>query len=491
MTPRENRRVQFDKWIESARLIHGSKYTYDAASYAGVTRKVRICCPDHGWFEQRANAHTLQKAGCLDCSGRRQMTVATFTAAASERHAGKYDYSLVTSYENQNSIVKIICPDHGPFEKRAAKHLSGQGCQKCSYSNRNNHSRLNTEVFLARAKEIHGDKYTYTGEYTTTHEKLSAICNTCSAVFEVRPSKHFHEKAGCPKCANQLSRGEDELAVFARSVDTSVVQKTRKLIPPYEIDVFSAAAKIGVEYNGLYWHSDARPDAVQKHKRKSDLMAALGLRLIHIFEDEWMFRRTAVENLVQHALGKAVRGKSARELLITKRPATDVASFFETNHIQGAAPSGQAYCLLDGDTVVASMVFSKSVSSRGEKAPGWELTRFASSANIPGAGSRLFRAFLRDTSATQVVSFSENRLFTGGLYKALGFTATHITRPSYWVVVDGVRHHKSGFRKSRLKHKVPNYSAAETEKVACHRMGWFRVYDCGLTKWVWASTEVS
>lgn len=491
MIPRINRRTSFEKWLEQARETHGDRYAYDVASYAGVTRKVRICCPDHGWFEQRANAHTLQKAGCLDCSGRRQMTPATFIAAASERHSHKYDYSLVTSYDNQNSLLQIICPDHGVFEKRAVKHLSGQGCQKCGFSRRTRNSQMDHTTFLARAKTLHGDKYVYTSEYTTTHEKISATCNTCSTMFRVKPSKHFYEKTGCPKCAHQLSHGEADLFAFVQSVSSDAISRARQLIPPYEIDIFTPSAKIGIEYNGLYWHSDARPDAVQKHKRKSDLMAALELRLIHIFEDEWVLRRTAVENLIRHALGKAARRKSARELSIEKQSASDVSYFLEANHIQGAAPSGQAYCLLDNDTVVAAMVFSKSVSSRGVTEAGWELTRFASSDNVPGAGSRLFKAFLRDTAATTVVSFSENRLFTGGLYKALGFTATHITRPSYWVIVDGVRNHKSGFRKSRLKHKIPDYVATETEKAACHRMGWFRVYDCGLTKWVWSATKAS
>ena len=59
-------------------------------------------------------------------------TTKQFILEASNIHNNRYDYSLV-EYKNTQTKVKIVCPDHGIFEKRPVQHISAKvGCPKCS-----------------------------------------------------------------------------------------------------------------------------------------------------------------------------------------------------------------------------------------------------------------------------------------------------------------------------------------------------------------------
>lgn len=118
-------------FIQKARAKHGDKYDYSLVNYVNSSDKVTIICPEHGPFRQIASCH-LQGYNCPKCS-RRYMDTDFFREVASEKHDGKYDYSLV-DYKGAREFVKIICPIHGVYEQRAYLHLNGNGCPRCSDS---------------------------------------------------------------------------------------------------------------------------------------------------------------------------------------------------------------------------------------------------------------------------------------------------------------------------------------------------------------------
>jgi hypothetical protein len=98
----------------------------------------------------------------------------------------------------------------------------------------------------------------------------------------------------------------------------------------------------------------------------------------------------------------------------------------------------------------------------------------------------LFTAFVRDNAPGRVTSYSDKRLFVGGMYEKLGFNKVHDTRPNYTVLVGTTRRHKAGFKKSSLVKKLGAEAVVgKTEREVCEAQGWYRVFDCGLTKWEW------
>ena len=66
----------------------------------------------------------------------------------------------------------------------------------------------------------------------------------------------------------------------------TIIQNDRTILRPKEIDIYIPDLKIGIEYNGLYWHSIENGTDKYSHRNKSLACRKLGIRLIHIFEFE-------------------------------------------------------------------------------------------------------------------------------------------------------------------------------------------------------------
>ena len=99
-----------------------------------------------------------------------------------------------------NIKIEIVCKTHGVFLQTPNSHLQGSGCPFC-YGNK----KLNTELFIEKAKILHNNKYDYSlANYRNWNSKIEIICKT-HGVFKQSPSLHL-QREGCPKCNN--SKGE-------------------------------------------------------------------------------------------------------------------------------------------------------------------------------------------------------------------------------------------------------------------------------------------
>ncbi len=147
-----------------------------------------------------------------------------FIVKAVKVHGDKYDYSRV-EYVNTRTKVKIICKTHGEFEQKPLKHLSGQGCLKCS-----GHNKKINEDFIINAIQIHGDKYDYSKiRYISSQKKVIINCKI-HGDFEQRPSNHLNGQ-GCEKCAGRKKQNvdyiNDVIKVHGNKYDYSKVIYTK------------------------------------------------------------------------------------------------------------------------------------------------------------------------------------------------------------------------------------------------------------------------
>ncbi len=135
----------------------------------------------------------------------RRLTTEEFISRARRVHGNKYDYALV-EYSGTYTRVKIICREHGEFEQKPNKHLSGCGCQTCGRLAAANARRSNTEQFIAKAKRVHGDQYDYSlVSYERNDLQVKIICPV-HGEFEQKPYRHLSGD-GCRKCAVDRRRG--------------------------------------------------------------------------------------------------------------------------------------------------------------------------------------------------------------------------------------------------------------------------------------------
>jgi len=123
------KKTYLEIFFEKAKLKHNNKYDYSLTQPVNSKTMIKIICPIHGEFEQRANDH-LQGYGCMECGGKKRLTTNEFILKAKAIHGDKYDYSKV-EYVASASKVKLICPIHGEFEQKPNNHLNGKGCKKC------------------------------------------------------------------------------------------------------------------------------------------------------------------------------------------------------------------------------------------------------------------------------------------------------------------------------------------------------------------------
>lgn len=177
-----------EEFIRISKQNHKFEYDYSNIEYVNKTTDISVYCNLHGHFSVKPWRHQKGDSGCRTCE-----SLDYFFKKAREVHGDSYDYSLVEKdYSNGLSYVKLICR-HGEFTMKAATHLAGFGCLKCSY-------HLDSEKFAKKAFLKHGDKYDYSlVDYNGAHSKVSIICKE-HGVFNQSPNSHFNG-AGCPTCA--------------------------------------------------------------------------------------------------------------------------------------------------------------------------------------------------------------------------------------------------------------------------------------------------
>jgi hypothetical protein len=278
------------------------------------------------------------------------------------------------------------------------------------------------------------------------------------------------------------STGERSLLEFLETLNTTIIPRTRSIIPPYEIDAFLPDAKIAIEYCGLYWHSDIHPRMDRKyHVRKTDMCADHGIRLLTIYEDEWLFKRDAVEQKIRSILHKETATPiHARKCKTLGVSSSDLIPLYESNHIQGPGRGSICYALVHEGTIVAGMSFIN--HGKGK----YELNRYASSVRIRGGFSKLLMAFKRSNRWSTITSYADRRWSVGTMYEQNGFTFDGNTQPSYWYLSPNklTRIHRSHFRKEKLTTRLSAYDPTLTEFENCDNNGVLRIWDCGLKRYI-------
>ena len=297
--------------------------------------------------------------------------------------------------------------------------------------------------------------------------------------------------------ANYDSKGQIEVEDFIRGLGFDV-KKYRST--NYEIDIYIPDLKIGFEYDGLFHHSEFRSGRGEKyHLGKTKSAENDGIRLIHIFEDEWNYKRDIVKSRISDILGKSSRKIYARRCVIGMIRLADVKKFLDDNHLQGYALCSTAVGLFfDGD-LVQCMTFGsvRSKVSKKEKGDGhYELVRACTKigCNVVGGLSRLLRFAEKKLRPNLIVTYADRRWTSSlqkSVYDVLGFTNVGQTDPCFW----GTRrylhrdHHRSFFTKKNMITTHPEYFEGRsidslTQTKMMEIAGYDRIWDCGNFKYI-------
>lgn len=237
-----------------------------------------------------------------------------------------------------------------------------------------------------------------------------------------------------------------------------------------EIDIYIPELKIGIEYNGLYWHSEARKDKLY-HLNKTEHFKKQGIRVIHVFEHEWRDRGAQVRSFLRSALGCNKVRIGARKLIYREASYAEAKALLEITHIQGAPQSVD--CAVGGylgDRLVVLATFGKHHRDSSKTV----LNRFVTAEDhtVSGALSKLTRMGVERFG--KIVSWCDLRWSSGNGYIKAGWVAEEILKPDYFYTDFSLVYNKQ----SRMK-SVVGTPGEMTEKEHAIADGLFRVYDCG------------
>jgi very-short-patch-repair endonuclease len=314
---------------------------------------------------------------------------------------------------------------------------------------------------------------------TNTGKAFRATCGACRN--EYRPmwdNIRSGRSLTCGCCTNRISRGQSELADFIRSLGIEV--RTEHKVGELAYDIAIESKRLLIEYNGLKWHSGH--SGRRRDKVKHDNASAHGWDMVMLFEDEWMRHKEKVEALIKNKLGllrpTAIRPAKCEVRLVRAGKADE---FYETFHYIGAAKAPINYVAFHDGRAVAAVSFKR--PTRQSSHP-WELVRMASDPafRVHGIWHKMFRQFVRSQRPSSVVSFSDNRLFGGGIYVHLGFVKDGEISADYYWCKNQRRWHKSGLRK-----KPEERDSGLTEAELRTKQGYYRVWDLGKKRWVWTA----
>lgn len=418
-----------------------SNIILDEVEYVNYTTSIKLICPEHGSFTMYPSS-IKDNIECPECQKKRlhdtfAKTTDEFISEIENIFGNDYDYSEV-EYVNNKVKVKLSCKEHGVFYRPPLDLINGKGCPKCGRLRSWDGRRTTTEQIIQRAKEKHGDRYDYSEtEYILSHIPIKIHCNKCGNDFYQNP--HAHVKGqGCPICNRNLteSDAEIELSLFlSDNVSVEILKHARNIIFPLELDLYIPNRKIAIEFDGLYWHSNIKVSN-DYHLNKTTQCENNGIRLIHIFEDEWMFKKDIVKSMLLSIIGNVENKISVDECVIDNVDLRDAIDFLNDNHIEGYCESDFAYGLSYKDELVYVMTF-RCVDDIGH----FEITRSCNKINtiIDEPIPVVLNYFIEVMYPNKLSVYIDRRWNNGNEYQSVGFSFIKNTEPNCYKIVDRKR----------------------------------------------------
>lgn len=531
-------------FVRKAVKIHNNYCDYSEVRYIDARTKIKIICPIHGAFFQIPRKHLKTKAGgCPKCSrasanNYRKYSIEQFIKKAQLIH-GQYNYDLVV-FDKITDKIEIICPIHGSFKQSACSHLQGHGCPDCcNRSSRISEGhRYNTQWFINRAIDVHGDIYDYNNtEYLKSNKPVTIICKDHGEFTQI--ARDHLAGYGCPECGVEKLRSENQMNIddfisaanechlsrydysLVNIINNSVKVKIRcpdhgvfeqtpkhhlrgqgcpkcrlssiqlKIIRIFEdldipvcindrhviepLEIDILASNFGVEVHGLYWHSCGSVESRDEIYRHYDKAVLCDAAGIDLLQ---FYEHEILDKF--DIIKSMILHRLGRSRHVFARDTNfslvshDVATKFFDDNHIQGNRFGDAYGLFDGDKLVMAANFAK----HGE---GYELIRMCSLRGyvVVGGLSKLISNWAKIRRPKFLLTYADRRFSNGKSYINCGFELIKATKPGYkWV--DGLKvYSRHQFQKHKLKDKLQNYNKKLSESRNMFINGYRRLWDAG------------
>lgn len=387
----------------------------------------------------------------------------------------------------QISKGKVICkcPYCGKeFQSSYRLITSGRvkscGCQSKKYKDL-------TNMRFGKLTVISDTGKTYAGNHIW-HCKCD-----CGNEVDVRSNNLMRgetNSCGCLSVNFSGSSCENEIKSYISTL-VDEVPKKEKVLDGKEIDLYYEKFNIGIEYNGSAYHASV--NNIYRNKKKSyhydkfKLAKEKGIHLVNIFDIDWKHNKYNIQKYLENLFMEKQK-IYARSCIVKEIDREQAKVFCNKYHLQGSSISSSIFIGLYYENKLLSVMSFGRCRNRKNDNSHYELVRFCviDGYTVVGGANKLLKYFENKYKPKELISYSDNDYFTGGIYERLGFEYDgQCSLPYYWY------YHGKVFKRQqcmpmKLKKLYPNlYAEAKNSKenYIMSKLGACKVYRSGNTRW--------
>lgn len=336
------------------------------------------------------------------------------------------------------------------------------------------------ELFKQKLIDDGYDKIGYKFVQYFGNHNYELYCPHCNSNFLIDAKSQYYNRnvikqeicTNCNPIQKSYSAAEKDLLSYVSSIYSgTIIENDRSAIAPYELDIYLPDLNLAIEYNGLYWYSDEmKPN--NYHRMKSDLCKENGVHLIHVFEDDWVNKqsiiKSVISNFVNNTVNRRIYARKCEIRAISDK--TLINNFLVSNHLLGRT-TFISYCAglyYEGELV--SLITMHLLKKAERK---WELNRYAikNGVTIIGGAERLLKHITQSIDYSSIITYNDNSIFRGLVYKRLGFQYIRTNAPNYMFIQGDCLER---FPKQTIRKWNVGYSREMEQQLGLHR-----VYNAG------------
>ena len=320
------------------------------------TKKVLWECPKGHEFLLTVAAMSYRKSGfyCNECEEDKNLFSRKFPELESEYSNKNTDNFKSFSLHSHKKRIWICKNGHEwktrPINRIDIKTSKVKPCQYCI----RDENLLSVKHPEMRKKYCPSNEVPFEELTVGMHKKLIWICEKG---HKRRQSVYNTVRyPNCPQCMQWgTSILEQEVIAYVKSIlpkDVEIKENDRKLISPKELDIYIPELSVAVEFNGLYWHSEANGKSKNYHYNKWKQCKSKNVQLITVWEDDWLYRQEHVKSQLSTLLrtpDKNLPTIHASKLSTKEVDKNKAKEFYNSSYLKEFSSDSNYYALVDNE----------------------------------------------------------------------------------------------------------------------------------------------
>jgi very-short-patch-repair endonuclease len=253
----------------------------------------------------------------------------------------------------------------------------------------------------------------------------------------------------CKECAeaNMVSQAEKEIFTYLSSLGFLVEQTNRKLLKGKELDLYLPKEKFAIEFNGIHWHSEQMGKDKTYHYNKWLECQKVGVKLIQVWEDNWIKNKEVVLQTITQKLDTAIQ--PIINNAFAKLTVRQTKEFMNTNHIEGFE-TGDCYLgVFDSNKTLNAAIILKQ-----EKNNSLTIIRYASANYHSDNFTKLIGFIQKEYTPEKLVVIDDNCMSESNIYELNGFIMDSSIKPDYSKVIGHKRYPKDAKLVSKVEKRI-------------------------------------